>query len=89
MWRLYFANALKIAVLGLVAVGAWYLAVWIRGGDFGRLQTSGYEQYGFTTEFLGLFAFFLLVGVGIVTPILWGRRPKTSNSETSFPQDMG
>jgi hypothetical protein len=85
MWRWYASNALKVAVLGLVAMGAWYLAAWIRGGDFGNLLAA---QYGFTTEFLGLFAILLLIGIAIVTPLLWrGRR--TSGSGDSFPQDMG
>jgi hypothetical protein len=88
MWRWYVSNALKVAVLGLIALGAWCLAVWIRGGDFGRLLAPGYEQYGFTTEFLGLFAILLFIGIAIVTPLLWrGRR--TADSGDSFPQDMG
>jgi hypothetical protein len=88
MWRWYVINALKVAALGVVALEAWHLAVWIRGGDFGRLSTPGYEQYGFTTDFLGLFAILLLIGIAIVTPLLWGGR-KSSSSGDSFPQDMG
>ena len=88
MWRWYASNAFKIAVLGIVALAAWHLAVWIRGGDFGHLLSLGIEAYGFTTEFLGLFGILFLIGIAIVTPFLWrGRR--RSDSGDSFPQDWG
>jgi hypothetical protein len=87
MWRNHLINALKVAVLGLIAVAAWFVASWILGGDHGR-PGFGREPFGWSTGFLALWAVLLLVGVGIATPLLWGRR-KTSDSGDSFPQDLG
>ena len=75
MWRpylIYLYNTLKVATLGLVAIVAWYLAIWATDGDFG-IAAGAYEYRGsLQTKFLGLFFLFLLIGVGIATPLLWG-----------------
>ena len=87
MWRLHVINVIKVAVLGLIAMAAWFLTSWILGGDHGR-PTFGPEPWGASTGFLALWALLLLVGIAIATPLLWGGS-KTSDSGDSFPQDMG
>jgi hypothetical protein len=86
MWRpylIYVFNALKVLTLGLVAVLAWYLATWIRGGDFG-VPFGFYEPRGITTDFLGLFSVLLAIGIAIVTPLLWGWRRKNGESDDYY-----
>ena len=89
MWRLYLIpviNGLKVAALGMVAVGAWFLAVWVTGGDFGPHLFGSYEPRGLSTEFFGLFFVFLALGVAVVTPLLWGWWKK-GDRPSSFPDN--
>ena len=89
MWRLYLiyvVNTLKVLVLGAVAVGAWFLAVWVRGGDFGSQLFEA--QHGLSTGFIALFLVFLMIGIGIVTPLLWGGRKK-GDAPSGFPDNPG
>ena len=81
MWRpylIYVYNGLKVATLGLIAISAWYLAVWVTEGDFG-FPFGAYEPHGLSTKFLGLFFIFLLIGIGVATPLLWGGERKESS----------
>lgn len=91
-WRpylIYVFNALKVAALGAVAVAAWFLALWVRGGDYGHALLGWYEPRGLSTEFLSLFFLFLSIGVLIVTPLLWGwRRKGTTTGNDGWP-DIG
>ena len=86
MWRpylIYAIDGLKIAVLGLIALGAWYLAEWLLGGDFGTpFWTS--EPRGLTTRFLTVFFVLLAVGIGIATPIMWGWKRKAGQSSDDY-----
>src|SRR5438876_1707577 len=86
MWRpylIYVIDALKVATLGLIAVGAWYLAAWILDGDFGT-PSGTYEPRGLSTGFLALFFVLLAVGVAIMTPLLWGWKRKPGESSDYY-----
>jgi hypothetical protein len=82
MWRaylIYVIDALKVATLGAIAFGAWFLAAWILNGDFG-IPFWTYEPRGLSTGFLALFFGLLVIGVAVATPLLWGWRRKPGDS---------
>ena len=93
MWRpylIYVVNALKLTALGAVAVAAWYLALWVRGGDYGHGLYVVDEVGGLSTEFLSLFLLFLFIGTLIATPLLWGwRRRGTTTTSEGWPNVGG